>query len=208
MMYNDGSKFLKEKKGINVMNKRFKTILVMCLALAMCLAFAGCGDKENSTGMQNPMTEVDEQGLIDATGIDMPAPEGATDVEYFVIEGSDMTIGEMRFTLDGKSAYLRSTPTDLTSFFPENTDEENPPDIDEVGLQGDISGLNYEWERMAGIEVCGRPGYCQLKDDIGYVAWIDVAPGILYNLGMEKDADEDILVELAEKVFKPIQGDA
>lgn len=188
-------------------NGILKISLLMALVLSMSLVFAGCGDKESSTGMPNPMTEVDEQGLIDATGIDMPAPEGAEDVQYFVIEGSDMTMGEMRFTLDGKSAYLRSVPTDLTSFFPENTDEDNPPDPTEVGLQGDISGLNYEWERMAGVEVCGRSAYCQLKDDIGYIAWIDIAPGILYNLGMEKDADEKILVELAEKAFKPIQGD-
>ncbi len=66
----------------------------------------------------------------------------------------------------------------------------------------------YKWEAMGSADVAGRSGmYCMDKDR-GFIAWLDVVPVILYNLCMEKGANQEILQNLAETVFVPLQGEA
>ncbi len=190
--------------------KRITKLLTVSLAVTLCFCLASCGSnepEEEGEGMENPLVSVDQQGLIDETGINLPAPENAENVEYYVIKG-ELAMAEMRFTLDGKEAYLRAVPTDLTELIEGEEDPDNPPDISLKDLKGDISGLNYEWEDFASIEVMERQGYYVMGEGAGYVAWLDVVPGILYNLGMEQDADIDSLLNTAEKVFVPLQGDS
>ena len=61
---------------------------------------------------------------------------------------------------------------------------------------------------MGSADVVGRVGMYCMEKDRGFIAWLDVVPGILYNLCMEKGANQEILQNLAETVFVPLQGEA
>ena len=174
-------------------------ILYMLILALLVMPLAGCGSpapeapKETeapTTGLPNPVHEVDEAGLAAATGISLPAPQGAEDVRWSYIEQTgDVPISQMNFILDGAEAYLRAQPTaELEA--------------------GDISGLYYNWPEPTDAKV----GYCDAKvytnGEAGYIAWLDVVPGILYNLGMTKGASSDKLTALANAAFVPLQGDA
>ena len=91
--------------------KRFAIVLAV-LMMAGCLASCSSSQGQKTGGQQipNPMEASSAQGIIDATGIALPAPEGATDVQYFVYK-TEKPIAEMRFTLDGKKAFLRAQMT-------------------------------------------------------------------------------------------------
>ena len=162
---------------------------------------------EEMAGMINPVKEVTEQEMIEETGIDLPAPEGAEDVRYTVIETKDK-IAQMTFTLDGHAFTLRACSTGITKLFAaddKDTDEEDA---------SDISGLYYEWDN--GSHALLNEGqdhemdvftFVNSQEGAGYAVWVDAAPGILYNLCMTEDADSDLLTEYAQKVFVPMQGE-
>ena len=163
---------------------------------------------EGEEEIVNPMTEVTQQELVERTGIDLPAPEGATDVTYFVVDTDEYTIAQMDFTLDGQPYELRAAATGMTELDPAKTGED---EMDLIGFDfdaGDISGLYYEWTTAGTDLVADRSGLYRIadKDDVGYIAWLDVAPGILYNLSMTSNASHEALLETAEKVFVPVQG--
>ena len=143
-----------------------------------------------AVGIPNPIHEVDQQGLLDATGISLVAPEGAENVRYSYIElTNDHPIAQMNFTLDGAEAYLRVQPTaELAPI--------------------DISGLYYDWTEQQEVPVGYCTGTAYTNGEAGYVSWLDVVPGLAYNLGMTKGASIEKLTELAGLVFVPVQGDA
>ncbi len=140
-------------------------------------------------GLVNPLRETDEAGLVEATGLSLPAPEGAENVRrsYLAIP-NEAPIAQLEFTLDGAEATLRARPSGLTEPM-------------------DISGLYYEWTESASAQV----GYCTAQlhtnGDAGYIAWVDVVPGILYNLAMNRGASAEKLSELANAAFFPVQGE-
>ena len=165
--------------------------------------------EEGETGIANPMTEVTQQELVDQTGIDLPAPKGATDVTYFVVDTDELTIAQMDFTLDGQPYELRAASTGMTELNPVQTGEDEM-DIEGFDFEaGNISGLYYEWTTAGTDLVADRSGIFQIadKEDVGYIAWLDVAPGILYNLSMTGNVTHEALLETAEKVFVPMQGE-
>lgn len=140
--------------------------------------------------LPNPIHETDAEGLVRATGIPLPAPEGAEDVRYCWIElVNDAPIAQMDFTLDGARAFLCAQPT--AGFEPR-----------------DISGLYFDWSEAGAAEVSYCKAALYTNGEAGYIAWVDVVPGILYNLGMTQGASADRLVELANAAFVPVQGDA
>ena len=157
---------------------------------------------------EDALHDISEQELIEKTGIDLPAPEGATDVVYSVLSASsEEPVAEMAFTLDGKKAYLRAKNTDLIPpVMDESTDpaEFAKPDHFE---EYNISGLYFEGDGFKSGEISYCTGYASWTKDMGYVAWIDAAPGVLYNLGMESETDGDVLLALAQKAFSPLQGE-
>lgn len=164
---------------------------------------------EGEAGMVNPMTEVTQQELVDQTGIDLPAPKGATDVAYFVVDTDEFTIAQMDFTLDGQPYELRAASTGMTELNPVETGEDEM-DIEGINFDtGDISGLYYEWTTAGTDLVADRSGIFRIadKEDVGYIAWLDVVPGILYNLSMTSNVSHEALKETAEKVFVPMQGE-
>ncbi len=107
---------------------------------------------------------------------------------YIELTG-EAPIAQMNFVLDGAEAYLRAQPY--------------------AGFDaGDISGLYCDWPapQEAEVKYCKAVVYCD--GEAGYISWLDVAPGILYNLGMSKGASAEKLTELANLAFVPLQGDA
>lgn len=73
---------------------------------------------------------------------------------------------------------------------------------------GDISGLYYDWELTRNTFVSLRYAVVNVSGDVGYVKWVDAVPGIQYSLSMTEGANDKLLIELAEKVFDPVQGEA
>ena len=167
------------------------------------------GEEGGEVGIANPMTEVTEQEMVDQTGIDLPAPKEATDVTYFVVDTDEYTIAQMDFTLDGQPYELRAASTGMTELDAAQTGE-NEMDLEGFNFDaGDISGLYYEWTTAGTDLVADRSGIFRIadKEDVGCIAWLDVAPGILYNLTMTSNASHEALKETAEKVFVPMQGE-
>lgn len=149
-------------------------------------------ESENSEieGMSvvNSIRQVSYEELVKVTGIPLHIPEKAGDVVYTTI-ALEPPVAQATFTLDGKDVCLRAVATN------------------ELEAQ-DISGLYYEWETTEAVEVGYCTGTVYLKGDIGYVAWLDMAPGINYNLSLKSGATKEALVELANAVFTEVQGDA
>ncbi len=167
---------------------------IICLFLSAALLCA-CGASEPApteepmTGVPNPIHEVDAKGLLDATGLALTAPEGATDVSYSYIElTNESPIAQMHFTLDGTEAYLRVQATG---------------ELEPI----DISGLYYDWTEENEVTVGSCGGRACTNGEAGYITWLDVVPGLAYNLGMTEGTSIDRLQELAELVYVPVQGD-
>ena len=129
------------------MKKRL--FLILCIT-ALALSLAACSSPapapvgtpapavaetpaptETPVALPNPIHETDAKGLVQATGIPLPAPRGAEDVRYCWIElVNDAPIAQMEFTLDGARAFLCAQPT--AGFEPE-----------------DISGLYFDWSEAS-----------------------------------------------------------
>ncbi len=162
------------------------------------MGISACGiDRQNdeqtvqTTVMQivNPIKAVTIEELATLTGISLHAPKDAEDVSYQMITLDENTvIAQMRFTLDGVEAFVRAQATaELES--------------------ADISGLYYDWSEtsVAQVNYCEATAY--LKDDVGYIAWLDTAQGVVYNLAMTEGATTELLIKFANAVFVPLQGD-
>lgn len=160
-------------------------------------------EKDQQAGMANPVQQMSESDMTQATGIDLPLPKEATDVTYSVINAGDQKIAQADFTLNGKKMYLRAVFTQLTKIVPDANDKEFDPSV------GDMSGLNYTWDAGGTNLVQNREAIVNVtKKGQGYIAWLDVVPGILYNLCMTEGADMDTLVNTANEIFVPMQGEA
>lgn len=185
-----------------------KRFVIVLTAIMMVFVLAACSSSQSQkTGGQqvaNPMEESTQQGIADATGINLPAPEGATDVKYFIYK-TENPVAEMRFTLDGKSANLRAQATSLTDL---SIDASKAKSDQATYADIDISGMNYKWEAIGTQIVKDRSAVCFVSDKVGFIAWIDAVPGLLYNLSMEEGATSETLVQMANAAFVPVQGDA
>lgn len=167
-----------------------KKIIITVLVLALCLALmAGCGKKEEEApapiGMVNPVTSyADAQGQVDALGFGLEAPEGASDIAYQSINSMAETI----FTLDGVKYSYRAEASNKTEAY-------------------DISGLFYEMESSE-ASVQGRDATVMTCSEAGSVMWLDIVTGVNYNLSAVSAVDADALVELANAIYVPLQGEA
>ncbi len=174
-----------------------QTLIVFAIVAAMLLTACGSAapvpSEEPVVGMPNPIHETDEAGLIEATGISLPAPEDAADVSWSYIElTGEAPIAQMHFNLDGKNAWLRAQATDKT----------------ELSELPDISGLYYDWNENGEDEVAYCRATVHTNGEAGYITWLDVVPGVQYCLGMSEGASVPELVLLANQAFVPLQGDA
>ena len=128
--------------------------------------------------------------ILRSTGLDVTvAPETARDITYnaFLLDG--LTVAETTFELDGiRFSYRMAATAELLEDFT------------------DISGMEGPFERISAGEVA----WCRAKINYtpggqGRIIWFDVVPGILYSMSMDRDASDEILLELANELFEPAQ---
>lgn len=192
-----------------------KKFLVVMLSMVMVFAMCACGAKEeSSSGMPNPVTECTYEELIENGCVDIKAPENAEDVQYsyIAVEGEE-TIAQVTFAIDGNEFCYRAQPTGITSIM-SNVDgtEVSMDQLLEALNAGTqmgaaLSGLNYEWGACATVDVSYCDGLCAFNaGDAGFITWLDVAPGILYSLGMEAECTQNLLMDTANEIFVPVQG--
>ena len=195
------------------MKKVLKITLFTALCLITTFALTACGSnnqtEENNANMANPMVESTQQGVCEATGIDLPAPDKAQNIEYFYINTQESEpIAELRFTLEDRDYALRAQMTDITDYA---VSDEEIQDLaagnEKESILGDISGLNYEWETFSSMDVQYCDARCYGCSKAAFVAWVDVAPGVLYNLSTTPGMDCAELCNTASKVFVPLQGE-
>ena len=128
--------------------------------------------------------------ILRSTGLDVTvAPADARDITYnaFLLEG--LTVAETTFELDGvRFSYRMAATAELLEDFT------------------DISGMDGPFQRISAGEVA----WCRAKINYtpggqGRIIWFDVVPGILYSMSMDRDASDEILLELANELFEPAQ---
>lgn len=116
------------------------------------------------------------------------APEGAENVILRVFSLEGHTVAETAFTADGARWTYRTAPGELELI--------------------DISGLA---DFSAGA--AGQVSYCEARlsydeGGAGKIVWFDIVPGIEYSLSVESGANEQMLLDMANALFVPMQGDA
>ena len=132
------------------------------------------------------------QSIVEALGYDLAvAPEGAKDVVYNAFALGDLTVGETTFLLDGVRYSYRTASTLLI--------EED---------FADISGLDGTFRNNTAAQV----GWCRAKlaydeNGAGKIIWFDVVTGLLYSLSVDRGASESALLEMADQLFTPAQGE-
>ena len=132
------------------------------------------------------------QSLLEALGYGVAvAPEQAEDVLYNAFELDGLAVGETLFVLNGIHYSYRMAQTW------------------EVGADfADISGMDGRFQNETAAEIAWCPArlYCD-NGGAGKIVWFDVVPGLLYSLSMDRDASEAALLEMANQLFAPAQGD-
>ncbi|MBQ0058361.1 MAG: hypothetical protein KBS83_00125 [Lachnospiraceae bacterium] len=179
------------------MMKKIATFALI-FTLAATTMLAACGTKQTTTestssettteaSMANPMQEVDAEEMCGRVGVDLNAPEGATDIHCYIIDTGDAKIAEMTFKLDGKEYTYRATPNEM--------------DITE------LSGYYFEAPTESYAEVAGREGQILTQDESSVLYWEDKVPGICYSLSSTSCKDPSVLLTIAEQTFVPMQGE-
>lgn len=140
--------------------------------------------------VESPIYDVSLDELLKATNLSLLPVEGAEDVNYAIIDqGSKGKMAEMNFIMDGKNYCYRAMITNDISPF-------------------DTSGLYYKWDVTEDVKV----NYCDATyescDDASAIYWLDVVPGVVYSLSVIQPTEKSELVDLANQIFVPTQGDS
>jgi len=151
---------------------------------------------ETQWAVQSEATPADLLDTVDAIfaalGTQLSrAPEGAEDVHYNAFYLDDLPVGETAFTLDGVSCVYRIAPTyDTSADF------------------ADISGVDGDYSHQTQAEVAWCPARLAWNEGGGgKVVWFDVVPGQLFSLTVDSGATQEGLLELANALFAPAQGE-
>lgn len=177
-----------------------KKFLVIMLAGIMAVTMCACGEKEE-VSIANPVHECSKQEMLEVTGMDIDAPAGATDVEYGYIENGENPIAEVEFEINDIDYYYRAQSTAETSLGGDM--------MAAIEAGSTLAGLNYEFKAGALVDAPqGREGvYAYNEDQAGFIAWLDVVPGVMYALAVEEDASVAALLDFSETLFVPMQGE-
>lgn len=185
--------------------------LVFAMMATLAVGAAACSTKtisapenvttESSAQMANPVLACTPEDIGAEFGITFRAPDGATDVRYSIIGSGDEAIAQMDFTLDGKAMCLRAKRTDITNI-------NEAANSEDASKSADISGLFYDWTYIGVDQVYDYPAVVRISDEkAGYIGWLDVVPGILYNLSMTEEATPEDLAKYANMAFVPYDGE-
>ena len=145
----------------------------------------------------NPWIDSDREGVLENTGFDMPAPDGASDIYYSYT--SDGNLAELSYTRDGIIWGYRMAYADALT---------------------DISGLYVEWTSEEAGTVLERNAiyYSYTNEDISLgeinattnqlVIWYDEVTGVTYSLSAyASDLNGLDIQAYAESIYEPLQGD-
>ena len=130
--------------------------------------------------------------ILRATGLDVTvAPDPAENITYNAFRKDGLTVAETTFQLDGITYTYRMAGT---SELRENIT--------------DISGLDSSFDHVA----AGNVFWCKAKivfndGGQGKILWFDLVPGILYSMSMDSGASEEALLQMANSLFVPAQGE-
>lgn len=129
--------------------------------------------------------------IMQTLGYDVDvAPEGASDVVYSAEPRDGLAVASCAFTLDGvRWTYSMAATSQV-----------------ELPFQ-DISGLpDYAVTEDAKILWC--PAVISYDESgAGKITWFDAAPGLVYSLSADNSAGRDALLDMANRLFTPAQGE-
>lgn len=206
-----------------------KKLLAIMMSLAMVFAMCACSKTEEpaeepSAGMVNPVHECTYEELVQTTGLDIKAPADAEDVVYSYIEADGIeTIAQVQFEYKDMDFCYRAQSTGATSIMSDVADDGFVEAEDLVKSLADginvgevLSGMQNNWSASAAVDVfpagdneAGREGICAWNEgEAGFISWLDVVPGILYSLSIDDDCTQDALMNTANEIFVPMQGEA
>jgi hypothetical protein len=160
-----------------------KKLFLMMLALLVLLG----GTAPAETGVANPWSQTTAQGLMDALGLQLGLPDGATNVAWQMMEAEQM--GQVTFTWQGEDYTARIAPADVFE---------------------DISGLYYEWEAEDKCEVGRCKGVVRRAHDgentVDVWLWYDDPTGLMYSVSvMVADLDGFDITAAANILYIPMQ---
>lgn len=156
-----------------------KKNIYILLIVTMALCLVACGKTEKNSE-------------VETTGVDMKAPEGATDVNYSY--KAEEQLSELTYVYEGADWVYRIQPTEAIK---------------------DISGMNYDWisetpGKVSDMEAEYK-GYSEQAEDSEYiddmffvqvVNWYDDEAGVTYSLSASgKNIDGMDIGVYAEKHY-------
>lgn len=184
-----------------------KLIVALAAVLMFLCVFTACSGKPGSdvdpqgeqtdnatdpdfqSGVINPLVESNADGVAQQLGFALGVPDGAENVEYFILSGDTE---ELRFTLNGLDYTARLKAT--------------------AGFE-DISGMCYTWTNTLDDEIegceCKLMRYSGDEGDIDVCLWYDAAPGLMYSLTTsDSSLDGFDITAAALQVYEPVQKNA
>ncbi len=162
-----------------------RRICTFALVALWALALVGASAE---VGIANPWTETTAEGAMEALGLELGVPEGATDVSWRMLE--EEQLAEMTFTWYELPYTARVKPADAFE---------------------DISGLYYDWPQELECVVGGRcKGVCRRATDgdvtVDNCLWYDEATGLMYSVSAQwPDMDGFDIQASAEQLYVPGQ---
>lgn len=157
------------------------------VVLVLLFIVVACASGREEAQLPNPMRQSSPEEIMDILGLKLETPDGATAVEYYIIELEDASdIAQVDFSLDGIPFIYRAASAAKFT---------------------DISGMNYDWTEEIETDVSYCAGKTFMADangtKVGVILWYDAAPGIQYSLSTDSDADYTLLWFLAEQLYEP-----
>ena len=157
------------------------------ISVLLALLVLAFGAAQAEAGRANPWTPTTAQGLMDALGLQLGLPDGATNVAWQMMESEQM--GQVTFTWQGEDYTARIAPADAFE---------------------DISGLYYQWETGDECEVGRCKGVARRAHDGGNTVdlclWYDDPTGLMYSVSViGADLDGFDIAAVARKLFIPMQ---
>ena len=154
----------------------------------------------DETHTQHTLSSTDVDQLLNTarevlllTGLELAsAPTNAENIQYRVFSYQNLVIAETTFLYnDTLCAYRMAASQEITEYVT------------------DISELNITFSSV----IPGNVDYCLAKlsfnpNKEGKIIWYDIVPGITYSLSVDSNASEELLLQLANELFVPAQGDS
>lgn len=132
-----------------------KKLLSLLLVLSLSLSLVACDNsssEKKSSGMPNPMTEVDSiEELNEEVGVELKecTLKGSIDNSIAYIDCNDYKLADYKFSIDDLSFTYRAAKTDLdiTGIYPTDFDGTLGETIEEKNVKATETADGYVWSR-------------------------------------------------------------